>query len=348
MNKIVVKVGSSVIAPGGKLDSRLITRMVSDFLEAEKKGYKIILVSSGAIACGLDKFGYKRKPQDIHSLMALSSLGQILLMDIYADKFKKYKKLCAQILLTWDDFDNRKRFLNARLTIDKLLSMGIIPIINENDAVSFEEIKFGENDRLAALVADLVSAQMLIVLSDVEGLIKEDKVVKVVPKIDTEVFRLVKKSADNFTAGGMSSKLEAAGVAVSSGIKTVIAKGRENKVISRLLKGEELGTVFLPSKKVGQARKRWIAFSKKAKGRVYVDAGAAAAILNKGRSLLSVGIVKVEGDFKRKDAVEVLDEKGIVCGCGLINYSCEEMIDLKGKKFDKEIIHRDNFVKKEA
>jgi len=344
MKTIVVKLGSSVIAPEGILNPSRITRLVKDFLAVEDKGYKVVLVSSGAIACGVNKLGHKRRPQDMHSLMALASLGQIMLMDLYAQKFKRYDKLCAQILLTWDDFDNRKRFLNARYTINKLLDMGIVPIINENDAVSCDEIRFGENDRLAALVADLISARMLVLLSDVEGLMDGDKVLREVDQIDSKIFRLVKKSGSAFTAGGMVSKLEAAGIATSAGIKTVIASGQKKNVVCCVAQGKEAGTVFWPLKKVDRARKRWIAFGKKIKGKVYIDDGAKEAILKKGKSLLSVGIVKVDGEFKEKDAVGILDKDGVSCGRGIINYSCQELIGLAGKKLDKEVVHRDNFV----
>ncbi|UCD14939.1 MAG: glutamate 5-kinase [Candidatus Omnitrophota bacterium] len=346
MKIVVVKLGSSVIAPQGFLSPSIIAQLVRDFLAAESKGYKVVIVSSGAIACGLNKLGYKRRPQDMHSLMALSSLGQIMLMDIYAQKFKKHKKLCAQILLTWDDFDNRKRFLNAKYTINKLLNMGVVPIINENDAVSCDEIRFGENDRLAALVADLISAQELVLLSNVEGLIEGDKVIRQVQQIDSKIFQLAKKGGNAFTAGGMVSKLEAAKIATSAGIKTAIANGKSKGVLLKLLEGEAAGTVFLPLGGAAPARKRWIAFGKKVRGKVYIDDGAKEAILNKGKSLLSVGIIKVEGEFKKKDAVEVLDKDGRVCGCGIINYSCEELADLGGKKFTKEVVHRDNFVRR--
>ncbi|MBU0693655.1 MAG: glutamate 5-kinase [Candidatus Omnitrophica bacterium] len=346
MKKIVVKVGSSVIAPHGKLDSFLITRIVKDILEAERKGYGIVLVSSGAIACGLNKLGYKKFPQDIHSLMAFSSLGQVALMNIYAEKFKKYKKLCAQILLTWDDFDNRKRFINARCTIDKLFAMGIIPIINENDAVSYEEIRFGDNDRLSALVSDLIRAEALIILSDVEGLLENDNVIRMVPQIDAKILSLAKSEDKTHTRGGMITKLEAAKIAASSGIKTIIAHGGKSNVICRIIAGEGLGTLFLAQNEIARARKRWIAFSKKMKGKVFIDEGASQALLNRGKSLLSVGIIRIEGSFKRGDAVCIVDKEDRICGCGIINYSSDELSDFKGKKFEKEIIHRDNFVKR--
>ncbi|MCM8787331.1 MAG: glutamate 5-kinase [Candidatus Omnitrophica bacterium] len=345
MKKVVVKVGSSIIAPQGRLDEKLIFKLIKDILEAEKLGFKVILVSSGAIPCGLNKLSFEKKPQDTNILMAVASLGQIILMNAYLEEFNKFNRFCAQILLTWDDFDNRKRFLNAKRTIDKLLTMGIFPIINENDAISFDEIKFGDNDRLSALVADLIEAKLLILLSDVGGLMKDGKVVPFINKIDNQIFSLAKKSDNSFTCGGMITKLEAAKIALAAGVKMVIADGREENVILKIISGEPIGTTFVSGQKISQARKRWIAFGKKIKGKIYIDDGAKKAILNRGKSLLSVGIIKVEGDFKKNDAVCLLDKDGNILGCGLINYSCEELGDFKNKKFDKEIIHRDNFVK---
>ncbi len=347
MKKLVIKVGSSIIAPSGKLNDSLVGALVKDVLQAESMGFKVILVSSGAIACGADKLGLRRKPSDTSSLMALASIGQIVLMDAYTAQFKKHKKSCAQILLTWDDFDNRKRFLNAKNTINKLLSLGITPIINENDAISFEEIKFGDNDRLSALVADLIRAQTLLILSDVEGLMDKGSIVNTVAKIDEKICSLVSAKNKSFTSGGMFTKLEAGKIATCSGIKMVIASGHTDGVISRIAGGENLGTTFLASSAIGKARKRWIAFSKKVKGKIYIDNGAKEAILNRGKSLLCVGIIKTEQDFKRSDSVEVLDESGNLLGCGLANYSSDELVDCRNKKFEKEVIHRDNFVRKD-
>jgi len=346
MKKIVVKIGSSIIAPSGKLDNSLVEALVKDVFKAQEAGVKVILVSSGAIACGADKLEIRKKPTDTAALMALASLGQIILMDAYAAEFKKHKKSCAQILLTWDDFDNRKRFLNARNTINKLLSLDITPIINENDAVSFDEIKFGDNDRLSALVGDLVRAQTLLILSDVPGLMDKEKIINTVTKIDEKISSLVKTKGKAFTSGGMSTKLEAGKIATCSGIKMIIASGHATRVISRIVSGENLGTTFLALDTVCKARKRWIAFSKKIKGKIYVDNGAKEAILNHGKSLLCVGIIRTEQDFKRGDSVEVLDENENILGCGIVNYSSDELINCRTKKFEKEVIHRNNFVKK--
>lgn len=345
MKKIVVKIGSSVIAPGGRLDEKLILRLVKDILSVEKKGCRVVLVSSGAIACGLNKLGYKRKPQDIFSLTAISSLGQIVLMDVFNEKFKKHKRMCAQILLTWDDFDNRKRFMNVRKTVDKLLSMDIIPIINENDAVSFEEIRLGDNDCISARLSDLIEADTLIILSDVEGLLDGKVLVKEVSKIDSQVLSLAKKEDKTHTAGGMITKLKAAGIAMSAGIKTVIAYGRCDEVISKVAKGDSIGTVFKPYTATGAARKRWIIFSKKPKGTLFIDSGAKEAVLHKGKSLLGVGISHCEGEFKDGDSVRIADSDGGLIGYGIVNYSCSQIRNAKEKRLEKEVIHRDNFVK---
>ena len=343
--RIVVKIGSSVIAPKGKLDAGLITKIVEDILKVEKKGYKVVLVSSGAIACGLSSLGHMRKPNDTYALMAISSLGQIALMDAFNNKFKKYKRMCAQILLTWDDFDKRKRFINIQKTIDKILSMGVTPIINENDVTSFEEIRFGDNDRLSALVADLIGAKELIMLSDIEGLLEGKRLVKEVHRIDKKIASLAKEEDKTHTSGGMITKLEAARIATASGIKTTIAYGRRKGVISSVIDGKGVGTSFLPTQIKEKARKRWIASSKNIKGNICVDDGAKEALLNKGRSLLNVGITDVQGPFQAGDAVSIIDSQGEFIGCGIANYSSDKLKTSKKKKLEKEVVHRDNFSK---
>ncbi len=347
MRKIVVKVGSSVIAPQGNLDSKLVGQLAKDVLLAERMGIKVILVSSGAIACGLHALGHKKKPADMHLLMAISSLGQIILMDEFNRQFKKLGLTCGQILLSWDDFEHRERFINIRKTIEHMLLLKAVPIINENDAVSSEEIKFGDNDRLSALVANLVEAEQLILLSDVEGLLDGKKVVKEVSGINAQILSLARIEDKTHTSGGMFTKLEAAKIATASGIKTTIACGRIKGIICHIAQGKTIGTLFLPASKKNKARKRWIAFSKKPKGAIIIDAGAKEAILNRKKSLLCVGIIRAERDFKRGDCVEVLDESRNILGCGLVNYSAQELINCRSKKFEKEAIHRDNFVAKD-
>ena len=344
MKKIVVKIGSSVIASKGKLDSGLASRLVKDILSVEREGYKVILVSSGAIACGLNQLKLKKRPEDMHTLMAISSLGQIILMDVFNAKFKKHKRTCAQILLTWDDFDNRKRYMNIRKTIEELLTLGAIPIINENDVVSHEEIGIGDNDRLSAFVADLIGAEQLIILSDIEGLLDGERLVKEVVQINDKIKALVKKQDKAHTKGGMDTKLEAATKANLSGIRTIIANGRKKDVISRIIKGDGIGTLFLPCQKIEKSRKRWID-SKQIKGTITIDDGAKEALLNKGKSLLAVGITEFTSGFNKGDAVIVIDKEEVALGCGLVNYSSEDLKKSKSKRFEKEVIHRDNFVK---
>lgn len=344
VKKVVVKVGSSVIAPKGRLDLNLISRLVKDMLCAEKKGYKIILVSSGAIACGLSQLKLKKRPKDIHMLMAISSLGQITLMDAFNAQFKRYRRSCAQVLLTWDDFDNRKRFMNIRKTIERLFSLGAIPVINENDVVSHEEIGIGDNDRLSAFLADLIGAEELIILSDIEGLLDGERLVKKVERIDENIRSLVKKQDKTHTKGGMDTKLEAATRANLSGIRTIIASGRKKEVILRILRGDAVGTLFLPCQRIEKSRKRWID-TKQIKGMITIDDGAKDALLHKGKSLLGVGITKVTPGFNKGDAVIVVDSRGEALGCGLANYGSDDFKDFQGKRFDKEVIHRDNFVK---
>ena len=344
MKKIVIKVGSSIVAPQGKIDEKFISSFIRDIVSLGEQGRKIVIVSSGAIACGIDKLGFKEKPQDVAALMAMASVGQIALMDIYSKYLRKHKKRCAQILLTWDDFNDRRRYLNARHTIEKLLVFGILPIVNENDAVSSEEIRFGDNDKLSALLSDLIGAKVLIILSDVDGLYSEEGLIKRVDTIDKKIMGMARKTSASYTSGGMAAKLEAAKIAVSSGIKTIIANGRIDSVVQRVVGGEDLGTVFMPHPSVVRARKRWIAFGRRRKGRVFVDKGAKDALLSHNGSLLAVGITGIEGSFIKGDTVDVLDEEGKIIGCGLIDYSSEGIKKIIGKKLVREVIHRDNFV----
>lgn len=345
MKKIVVKIGSSIIAPGGKLDIALIGRIVKDIVSAQEEDIRIVLVSSGAIACGLNKLKFKKRPNDIQALMAISSVGQIILMDVFNTKFKKYNKSCAQILLTSEDFNDRESFINIRKTIDKLISMGAFPIINENDAVSHEEIGIGDNDYLSALVANLIGADQLLILSDVEGLLDESRVVKKVSKIDSTIKALIKSQNRMHTKGGMETKLEAATTANLSGIKVRIACGRKKNVITRIVKGEDIGTLFLAAKQIEKSRKRWINFSKPIKGSIVIDDGARDALLCKGKSLLNVGIISVNGSFNRGDTVAVFDHTQMLLGSGLINYPSDVFEQKKKVRLEKEVIHRDNFVK---
>ncbi len=339
---IVVKIGSSVIAPLGKIDQAIARSLVKDIFKIKKLGFSVILVTSGAVASGLGALGYKRKPHNINSLMAISSFGQIILMDLFNKYFKQNNGKCAQILLTWDDFNHRKRFLNIKKTLAKLFSLGITPIINENDAVSHEEIRWGDNDYLAALVADLIEAKQLILLSDVEGLFKGKELVKRVEKIDETIEALIEKQVKTHTSGGMETKLEAATKATLSGVETKIVSGQRKNVILDAVSGKDIGTLFVPVKNKEKSRKRWIE-SKQIKGCIVIDAGAKEALLNRGKSLLGVGVCKVTPDFHKGDAVAVIDEQNNIVGTGIVNYESGNLG--KKKRLKKEVVHRDNFVK---
>jgi len=344
--RIVVKVGSSFIAPQGQIDRCRVRNLIDDIVALTEKGKKVVLVSSGAIACGLAFSGYKRRPQNLTSLMALASLGQVALMDVYNRKLKKYGKVCGQVLLTWDDFNQRSRYVNGRETIEKLFQLKAVPIINENDAISSEEIKFGDNDKLGALVSDMIGADLLLILTNVKGLMDMESktLIETVDNID-EAAGHVRANNGEFTVGGMSTKLEAARIAVSAGITTVIADGREKNILTRIVSGEKTGTRFNPGKKKSPARKRWIAFGKKSRGSIIVDEGAGQALLNRGKSLLACGIVRTEGEFLSHDSVEVRDQSGNLIGRGLVEYPSAALQDTKIKCFEKEVIHRNNFVK---
>lgn len=340
---IVIKIGSSVIAPLGKIDQALVKSLVKDIFRIKKLGFNVILVTSGAVASGLGALGYKRKPHNINSLMAISSFGQIILMDLFNKYFKQNKGRCAQVLLTWDDFNYRKRFINIKKTLNKLISLGITPIINENDVVSHEEIRWGDNDYLSALVADLIEAKQLILLSDVEGLFKGDKLVKRVEKIDKTIEALVEKQTKTHTSGGMETKLEAATKATLSGIETKIVSGRKKHVILDVARGKDVGTLFIPVRNREKSRKRWI-HSKQIKGCITIDKGAKEALLERGKSLLSVGVCEATQGFRKGDAVAVVGQDGNIVGMGIVDYDWEAF-EGKEKHLKKEVIHRDNFVK---
>lgn len=343
--RIVVKIGSSLLyCEKTKLDCSLVSEISRQVSALAKQGAEVVLVSSGAIAMGMSLLGLESRPRELSYLQAAASLGQNELMDVYRGFFRKEGLNCAQLLLTWEDFNDRGRYLNAKNTLLTLLKLHSIPIINENDTVSTEEIKFGDNDRLSALVSSLISADILIILSDVEGLLDRNK--KVIPLVD-EISPAIKSLAcptDKKTCvGGMVTKLEAAKIAMGSGIPCVIANGRKKDIIlSAINEPLGCGTLFLPKKGL-KAREHWIAFSARPKGKVTVDDGAKEALLNK-KSLLSVGVVASEGDFDAGDIVALRDKTSAEFARGKINLGSRELDKAKGKRLDKEIIHRDNIV----
>ncbi|MDD5166151.1 MAG: glutamate 5-kinase [Candidatus Omnitrophica bacterium] len=344
--RIVIKIGSSLIFPEDINSDFAIDGIIDQVADLVKFGKEVIIVSSGAVASGMHILKMKSRPRQVSSLQATAAVGQHLLMYEYRKFFEKKGLTCAQVLLTWEDFDDRKRYLNAKNTLLTLLKLGSIPIINENDTISTDEIKFGDNDRLSALVATLINADLLVILSDVDGLLdRENKVIKIVDEITPQIRALACPTDKKICVGGMITKLEAAKIAVGSGIPCVIANGK-NKCIIRDITETCLtggsGTFFLPKKSLAQ-RQRWIAFGTKSKGRIMVDDGAKKALMNK-KSLLSVGVAGLEGNFECGDIVSVVDKHDSEFARGKAGLSSQKLDKIKGSRFDKEVIHRDNIV----
>jgi len=350
IKRIVIKVGSSVVATY-KMKPRVahFQSLVDQICAVQKKGIEVVLVSSGAIVFGLGELKEKTRPSDLASLQAIAAVGQVLLMQKYHAFFKRNKTKCAQVLLTWDDFDNRPRYNNARSSFRAMLDRGIVPIVNENDTISTDEIKFGDNDKLSALVASLVEADLLLILSDVDGLYDlksaEKKLLEEIQDITQEIESIVTPYKRNeISKGGMVAKLQAVKIATQASIPCIIANGETEQVLLRVINGERIGTFFLEKEEKLLSRKHWISFGAKPKGVVYVDDGAKAALLKGGRSLLLPGIVSWKGDFKKDDVVVVQDKDHQEIARGIINYSMIDLSKLEDKKGKLEAIHYDDLV----
>lgn len=359
--KIVVKVGTSTLThKNGKLNLEQIEKLVRQLSDLRNQGKDVVLVSSGAIGAGMGKLNLEERPKTIPEKQAVAAVGQGILLHIYEKIFSEYGQATAQLLLTKADLEHRQRFLNARNTLLTLLRLGVIPIVNENDTVAFEEIKFGDNDTLAALVGTLIDADLVILLTDIDGFYNGDprknknaKRIPVVEMIDEQIEGLAGSVGSKFGSGGMATKITAASIAVNAGIPLMIAHGAEEHIIRRLTCGEDVGTLFLPIEMKPHLRKKWIAFGSHVGGKVIVDDGAREALIHKGKSLLPSGIVAVEGSFASGDVVEIADVKGREFARGITNYSASELNRIKGQKskdicpilgykdFD-EVIHRDN------
>lgn len=363
VRRIVVKVGSSILASVERgLHYEVFSHLAQEVSDLKRQGYEFVLVSSGAIAAGMEKLGYKTRPQSITQKQATAAVGQTQLMNVYEKCFSGFQQRVAQILLTREDLSHRQRFLNARNTLLTLLELGIIPIVNENDTVAVEEIKFGDNDNLSALITNLIGADLLIILTDIVGLCDSDprenphaKWIPLVEDIDSEMEGVVGETKSQMSVGGMVSKIQAARKASHFGIPTVVAQGTKGKVLHQILKGKEIGTLILPKRKALSSRKHWIAFNPKVKGEVMVDEGAKKAIVQKGKSLLPSGVIKVRGDFDRGDLVICLGPRAKEFARGLVNYSAAELEKIKGLrssqieavlgyKYSEEVIHRDDLV----
>ncbi len=363
VKRMVVKVGThTVTRRNGKLDLPQIERVVEQLVSQRMKGMEVILVTSGAIAAGLEVMGMRKRPNDMPTLQAAASIGQVELIHIYSELFGRAGIKVGQILLTQYDIARRQQYLNARNTIGRLLGTGVVPVVNENDTVAVEEIRFGDNDRLAALVAGLVEADLLILLTDTKGLFTADpcrdgqaKLINLVPEIDKKIEELAKGTDKEHATGGMITKIEAARIATSSRVGVVIAHGREKSIIDKIVAGKDVGTYFPPKTKTVGGRKRWIAFGTYPAGKLFIDKGAKEALIHHGKSLLPAGIVGCEGDFRAGDIVEIFDEEGQLIARGLSNYSSDETIRIKGTRSSeaarilgesscREAIHRDYMV----
>ncbi len=360
--RIVVKVGSSTLTHStGKLNLQGIEKLVRELSDLANQGKQILLVTSGAVAAGMDRLGLKEKPKTIPEKQAAAAVGQGILMHTYEKLFGEYGQVVAQVLLTREDSVNRSRYANSRNTLLTLLSMGVVPVINENDAVAVDELKIGDNDTLSAMVASIVEADLLIILSDIEGLYtanpQTDPAATLVPEvadITPAVEALAGGPGTDKGTGGMHTKIQAAKIAVNTGVVMVIASGAHGGVVREILSGAEIGTIFLPKVNRLQVRKRWLAFGARIRGAVTVDKGCEQAIL-RGASLLAAGIKAVDGGFEHGNTIRILTAEGREIARGIANYNAadtrrimgahtnEIAAILGGKPYD-EVIHRDNMV----
>ena len=366
VRRVVVKVGTSSItkhdSDGFDLNRPQIDALVEDIAAIKQAGYEVLLVSSGAIGAGLGRLGFTHRPRKMALLQAAAATGQSRLMYAYERRFRLHHQYVAQVLLTQEDIGDRERYKNASQTLQTLLKHGIIPIINENDTICVNEIRVGDNDTLSALVTNLAQAQLLVILSDVDGLYTADphrdhqaQLISVVPRITSELWSIAGKAGSELGIGGMGTKLKAAKIVTGAGEMMVMARSGEPRVLQRILKGENLGTLFLSKGPRLSGRKRWIAFGLQPRGKVVVDAGAEEALIRYGRSLLATGIVSVEGDFSFGDAIRCVNEQNHEFARGLTNYDSIRLRRIAGKhsseirsildqEYYDEVIHRDNLV----
>ena len=361
--RVVVKIGSALLTAGGRgLDTSSIGNWVAQMADLRQRGLDMILVSSGSVAEGMSRLGWTKRPHALHELQAAASVGQMGLVRTYESLFEQHGIKTAQILLTHEDLANRQRYLNARGTLLTLLEFGVVPIINENDTVATEEIRFGDNDTLGALVANLLDADLLIILTDQKGLFERNPTIDPTAQLvseasidDERLGDMVGESLSGLGRGGMITKLRAGRLASRSGTATLIASGHEPDVIDRLMRGEELGTFLVPGLSPLVARKRWLAGQLKLKGQVTLDDGAVRVLKESGRSLLPIGVTAVSGAFERGDLVACVSRDGLEVARGLVNYGLDDAQKLCGQPSqnieallgyvdEPELIHRDNLV----
>jgi len=355
---VTVKIGTRVLTDSrNKIDRRVLKNISDQISKLMDEGIEVIIVSSGAIGAGLGLLDLRKKKKSLSELQAIASVGQSHLMDMYNGYFGKNGHVAGQILLTQEDFNDRRRFLNIRYTINTLLKYRAVPIINENDSISTDEIKCGDNDRLSSLVADLAGSDMLIILTDVEGLADRDgKLVKNVEAVTDDIMSMCRpQKGCQESTGGMITKLEAVRNATRSGICCVIARGRKKDIVLDIVNGKECGTKFNAFSKKIKARKRWIGYTTRSKGKIVIDQGAVSALSGGNKSLLPSGIISVEGKFDDGDVVDIVASGGRVIAKGVTNYTFKEIGKIKGLRSEQiekilgykdydEVIHRDNLV----
>lgn len=363
IRKMVVKVGTSTLTQGGKkLSRRFMLELVQQLVYLQAQGIQVVLVSSGAIAAGRELLNYPKIERSLPGKQMFSSIGQVKLMQTWSELFALFELHVGQVLLTRDDLSNRKRYLNARDTLHCLLKHQVVPIVNENDTVATQEIRVGDNDNLAALVANLIEADVVILLTDQEGLYTADprhdvnaKLIPVVPRIDDSIFALAGGSSTSLGTGGMATKIEAAQRASQSGTRTIIASASRPNILIDLVLGKQIGTLFHEEMTTRESRKRWL-LSEKRKGMIHVDAGAVENIMHQGASLLSSGIIKISQEFERGATVEVISPSNQAIAVGITNYGSKEVQLLTGKQsgliedilgysYGPEIIHRTNMTR---
>ena len=359
----VVKIGSALLTADGKgLSHEVLAGWVEQLAALRHAGHEVVLVSSGSVAEGMSRMGWHQRPHNLNELQAAAAIGQMGLVHAWEACFQRFDLHTAQILLTRDDLDDRSRYLNARSTLRTLLELGVVPVVNENDTVTTEELRFGDNDTLAALVANLIEAELLVLLTDQEGLFDAD------PRFHADARLIDETRVDNpqldavaggsvsgLGRGGMVTKVRAARLAARSGTGTVIASGRRERVIESISRGESVGTLLVPVQEPQAARKRWLAGQLQVKGSLTLDDGAVRVLREQGSSLLAVGVSEVRGDFARGEAVVCLDQSGREVARGLVNYNAQETAHIKGQPShsiesilgyvdEEELIHRDNLV----
>ena len=364
--RIVAKFGTNLLTGGsGRLNSNIMSSLTEQAAQLHQQGHEIIIVSSGAVAAGRQKLGLTKERKDVPFKQVLASVGQSQLMNVYEQLLSQHNIVVAQALLTKSDLSDRAGYLNARNTLLALIELGVICIVNENDVVATDELgelTFGDNDNLSAMVANLVDADLLALLTDIDGLYTADpqlnpqaRLIPKVEKIDAEIERLAGGTTSSDSVGGMITKLEAAKLATASGVTVVIANGRRPNVLRQIALGQNIGTIFPSRTSKLESKKRWMLSRLASKGKLIIDDGATLALKKQNRSLLPAGVVGVEGEFERGEVVDIFDSKGSQIGCGIPNYSSKDMAVIKGAhseaissllgyEYGTEVIHRNNMV----